>query len=311
MDESTIVQNEETQPVQSVRFSAERNDLFGALAKARKAFGRIVKSSENPFFKSKYADLSEILDATTDGLSDNGLAVMQFPTVEDGRVVIVTILGHSSGQWAEGKLPMPVTKNDAQGVGSSITYGRRYAFGALVSVASELDDDGNAAVGKKNTSDRIEQAQDSFAERSGEPSRASNALVDAFRATFEKSGKTEAQLLAVLQTRYSASRPSELTPKELGELVKWVSSSEPLQATLETSVEAAKKPLERTLDSSVSQTGKGISEKQVGRLFAIAKSHNKPEGDIRQYVKESYGLEHLKDMTPLQYNHVCKWAEDV
>src|ERR1700733_11589561 len=188
------MENEATlNPAMEVKFSEQRNELFSALAKARQSFGKIVKSSNNPFFKSKYADLAEILEATSDALSANGLAVMQFPTMDiAGRVVIVTVLGHSSGQWAEGRLPMPVTKNDAQGVGSAITYGRRYSFGALVSVASEADDDGNAATGKKESSDKLDEALDRHMSKTGE-ARASVSLVNAFRQTFERSGKTEAQ----------------------------------------------------------------------------------------------------------------------
>ena len=137
----------------TVRFSDQRGELFGALAKARKGFSKVLKTSSNPFFKSKYADLSVLIDATSNSLSANGLAVLQFPAVnEQGRVVITTVLGHSSGQWAEGSLEMPIQKADAQGVGSATTYGRRYSYGALLNVASEEDDDGNAATGKNGGS---------------------------------------------------------------------------------------------------------------------------------------------------------------
>lgn len=295
-------------PVIDVRFSEHRDQLFTALAKARKDFGKVVKSSSNPFFKSKYADLAEILDATTNALSDNGLAVMQFPTTDiSGRVVIVTVLGHSSGQWAEGRLPMPVTKNDAQGVGSAITYGRRYAFGALVSVASEADDDGNAALGKKDSGDKIDDALDRHMEKTGE-TRASAALVNAFRDTFEKSGKTEDQLLKVLQSRYSASRPSELTPKELGELVKWVSSQEPLEETLKTSIAVATEPKGRVLDHPVSQSPSPAQNASKGhnwaKLFAAAKERGIYESEIKGFYTKKYKVDSGTKLTPKQFSEL-------
>ncbi len=123
--------------------------LFGALAKARKTFKPVFKKSENPFFKSKYADLAEVLEATVDSLSDNGIAIIQAPLGAERGVEIVTFMGHESGEWMKATLPMPVSKPDAQGFGSAITYGRRYAYSAMVNVASEFDEDGNAASGKE------------------------------------------------------------------------------------------------------------------------------------------------------------------
>lgn len=122
--------------------------LIGALAKARKEFKPVIKDSANPFFKSKYADLSAVIEATKEGLSANGLAVLQPPAFErsTGTVEVLTLLAHTSGEWIKSILHMPINKTDAQGVGSAITYGRRYAYSAVLNVASEEDDDGNAAV---------------------------------------------------------------------------------------------------------------------------------------------------------------------
>ena len=125
------------------------NELFSALAKAQGVMAGAKKDTSNPFFKSKYADLAAIWDACREALSANGLSVIQMtePTLEGG-VVVVTRLCHSSGQWVEGTLAMPVSKADAQGYGSSLTYCRRYALAAAVGVAPE-DDDGNAATKAK------------------------------------------------------------------------------------------------------------------------------------------------------------------
>jgi len=131
--------------------SEQIDELAAALSRAQGAMGGAKKDSENPFFDSKYADLASVWDACRKPLAENGLSVVQFPRLmhvsEDWWLVEVeTTLLHTSGQFMSDVLAVPVTKVDAQGVGSAITYARRYALGAVAGVAPE-DDDGNAAVG--------------------------------------------------------------------------------------------------------------------------------------------------------------------
>ncbi len=126
-------------------------DLSAALAKAQGAIKGAVKDSENPHFRSKYADLASVWEACRKPLSDNLLSVLQSPrlvSAGDGvwLVEVETKLLHATGQWITDTLAVPVSKVDAQGVGSAITYARRYALSAFVGVAPE-DDDANAAVG--------------------------------------------------------------------------------------------------------------------------------------------------------------------
>jgi len=107
------------------------------------------KDSANPFFKSKYADLESVWDACRDLLSDNGLAVVQLPgEYFEGTMALTTIITHSSGEWISQQMSLPVTKPDAQGAGSALTYMRRYALAAAVGVV-QADDDGNAASAPK------------------------------------------------------------------------------------------------------------------------------------------------------------------
>lgn len=121
------------------------NDLAAALAKAQAVMAGASKDKTNPAFKSKYADLASVWDACREALTANGIAVVQMTRPSEAQEVIVeTRLCHSSGQWIEGALAIPVTKNDAQGFGSCLTYARRYALAAAVGVAPD-DDDGNAA----------------------------------------------------------------------------------------------------------------------------------------------------------------------
>ena len=107
------------------------------------------KDSANPFFKSKYADLESGWGACRSLLAENGLAVMQFPgEFVDGTMSLNTILTHSSGEYMSYLMSVPVTKPDAQGAGSALTYMRRYALAAVVGVV-QADDDGNAASSPK------------------------------------------------------------------------------------------------------------------------------------------------------------------
>lgn len=133
--------------------SEQINELAAALAKAQGQMEAATKDSANPFFKSKYADLAAIVAAIKKPLADNGLAYVQLVDHAEGGVMVETVLMHSSGQWISSRLKMPVVKSDSQGVGSAITYGRRYGLQAMVGIPAD-DDDGNAAAGHKPGKER-------------------------------------------------------------------------------------------------------------------------------------------------------------
>lgn len=123
-------------------------ELAVALAKAQASIASAAKDKQNPHFRSSYADLASVWEACRGPLTANGLSVVQSPSTEDRAVRIETILMHSSGQYIRSSLSIPLTKGDAQAIGSAITYGRRYALSAMVGVAPDDDDDGNSAVGR-------------------------------------------------------------------------------------------------------------------------------------------------------------------
>jgi hypothetical protein len=123
------------------------NELFTALSKAQGEIENAKKDSTNPFFKSKYADLAEVINVAKEPLSNNGLSVLQLPSNEDGVVTVSTILAHSSGQYIINDISATAEKLDIQTIGKLITYLRRYSYSAIVGIAQE-DDDGNAASGK-------------------------------------------------------------------------------------------------------------------------------------------------------------------
>lgn len=135
--------------------SEQINELAAALAKAQGAIKGALKDTANPFFKSKYADLSSVWEACRSQLSANGLSVVQTPCQGEGGINVETMLMHCSGQWISSQFTMPVAKQDAQAVGSAITYARRYALAAMIGIAPEDDDDdGNAATGNGDKIDR-------------------------------------------------------------------------------------------------------------------------------------------------------------
>lgn len=121
--------------------------LAKALAKAQGEVENASKASVNPHFKSKYADLAEVLNTVRPVFASCGLSFVQMPSFLDGIVSVETMLVHESGEWISETASSPITKQDAQGVGSAITYLRRYSLAAFAGIAQE-DDDANASVGK-------------------------------------------------------------------------------------------------------------------------------------------------------------------
>lgn len=123
-----------------------------ALAKAQSEMGRAIKDSANPHFKSKYADLASVMDACMGALNDNGIAVIQPMIYREGvgQVVKTQLVHGPSGESVACDVPLIVNKNDMQGLGSAITYARRYGLMLMAGIAAD-DDDGNAAVKAKPT----------------------------------------------------------------------------------------------------------------------------------------------------------------
>jgi hypothetical protein len=118
--------------------------LAAALAKAQGEIKGALKDSTNPFFKSKYADLSSVKDACQEALTKYGVAVIQSPSAEGSKVSVTTVLCHESNEWVSGVLTATAKDESAQSVGSAITYLRRYALASMVGVTAE-DDDGESA----------------------------------------------------------------------------------------------------------------------------------------------------------------------
>lgn len=121
--------------------------LAVALVKAQRDIKVASKSSDNPFFKSKYADLGAIVDVVKPALNNNGISFLQIVTLEG----VETTLLHESGEYISGVTPVVVAKqNDPQALGSAISYARRYGLQAIVGVVADKDDDGEKAMGRSS-----------------------------------------------------------------------------------------------------------------------------------------------------------------
>ena len=118
-----------------------------AFAQTQQEMKQPLKDANNPFFKSKYVPLENVVEAITESASKNGLSFTQFPSSdEDGNVTVGTLVMHSSGEWIEyDPIKMKPVKNDPQSIGSAITYAKRYALSAIFGITSDQDDDGNEA----------------------------------------------------------------------------------------------------------------------------------------------------------------------
>jgi hypothetical protein len=136
--------------------SEQINELASALSKAQGVIIPASKDADNPFFKSKYADLASVWEVARKPLADNGLSIVQLPSAEGNIVTLKSIIMHSSGQYITSDLTMVAKDASPQAIGSCITYERRYALSSIVGIASEIDDDGNSATTVKGKNDEVQ-----------------------------------------------------------------------------------------------------------------------------------------------------------
>lgn len=134
-----------------MKTSENINEISKAMSLAQGEMKPASKSTVNPFFKSTYASLSQVMDSIREPFAKNNLCIFQDVQSTDHGIAVSTRVCHASGQWIEfGPMEVPLTKKDAQGVGSATSYGKRYSLSAAVGVVSDVeDDDGQAAMPKE------------------------------------------------------------------------------------------------------------------------------------------------------------------
>lgn len=133
--------------------------IAGALLKAQSEMGNAVKDSKNPFFKSSYADLNSIREASLPVLNKHGISVLQPTTVIEGQLYVETLLLHESGEYLSGLYEVVVGKqNDPQALGSAISYSRRYSLQSMINIGAE-DNDAEGATDRNKTTVRSSETQ--------------------------------------------------------------------------------------------------------------------------------------------------------
>ncbi len=151
----------------TIKTSSQINEIVAALAKAQGEMKPAVFNRVNPHYKTRYADFTSCMEAVREPLSKNGLAVSQMPsTTSDGKFVLVTLLAHVSGQWMAGEFPLISAKMDSQGLGSAMTYAKRYSLCGMTAIVADEesdDDDGEASVGRGITAQKPFQQQEKSA----------------------------------------------------------------------------------------------------------------------------------------------------
>jgi hypothetical protein len=140
-------------------FTPIQKNIAAAFVKAQRQFGPALKTSTNPHFKSKYADLANCIEAVIEALNANGIGLMQRTYESKDGVMVETVFVHESGEVMEcGLLHVPAGKQDPQGYGSALTYARRYSLLAATGLAPE-DDDGNSASRRTEIKSTVNESQ--------------------------------------------------------------------------------------------------------------------------------------------------------
>lgn len=150
--------------------SPTTGSLDEALAKAQGEIDIASKDSVNPAFKSKYANLTSVWEACRPALAKNSIALTQWPLASaDNRLHIITRIAHK-GEWMQARFSIPVDKANAHGVGSAITYAKRFTLSAVLGIVADDDDDGNAASKRPpggGQGDALAKAKAEIAEQTG------------------------------------------------------------------------------------------------------------------------------------------------
>lgn len=251
-----------------MKTSEQIGEIAAALAKAQGQIQAAKADSENPHYKSKYADLASVWDACRVPLSTNALSIAQVVERDDVKLNIVTRLMHSSGQWIESTLPLILQRQDMQSLGASITYGRRFGLAAMCGIAQE-DDDGNsisnlpqrfqkdskfAATPAHSKALQGGQAVTSVSQargqgeadsptvlpgpigtRSASPDLPQNTdptdeEIERFQAHCKKHGWKNSQVVDLIRARYKKATPRTCSIKQLDEIAEIIRVRTPAQA---------------------------------------------------------------------------------
>lgn len=199
-------------------------NLAESLVKFQAVMTPVKKEAENPFFKSKYADLASMIEAIRKPLSDNGLSFSQFPSGENG---LTTILMHSSGEYILEEFKVTPVDAKPQSLGSAITYARRYSLGAILGIATEEDDDGAAASGTTIATEARRYPTPGHESTAPAKKPLTGAITPAQRnklfALLKQKGRTQEQIEVFALKKYNVKGISAFTKQIASDLIEAMS----------------------------------------------------------------------------------------
>lgn len=259
--------------------------LTEAMAAAAQEFGEVIKDVTNPFFKSTYADLSTLISATRSQLGKHGLVIFQGPGFNEASgPSITTLLSHVSDEWIAVDLPLPAARLDPQGVGSALTYSRRYGYGPMLNVAAEEDDDANAA-----TASRKEQLEKLDQEMTAQE-RISGPQVKAFEKACTEHGRTAEQIKQFLDELNGYVQVIEIQKKDYQTAIRWALNQG---------------------NDLVSELSGALQQTMIKKLYAIAAKKKVSNDDIHRMVQETYQKDSFKKLTQKQFEDVTQWLDSL
>lgn len=184
-------------------------ELSKAFAKMQMELEQPLKNANNPFFKSKYVPLENVVDSITKTSSKHGLSFTQFPSSdENGNVTVGTMVMHESGEWIEyDPICMKPVKNDPQAIGSAITYAKRYALSAIFGITSDKDDDGNEATHFPKTSSKKTVTKI--------PKEIAKAYEDAIHSVIERTGKNDGSITRWFCEHLGVAKIEDITMEQI------------------------------------------------------------------------------------------------
>lgn len=193
-------------------------ELSKAFAKMQMELEQPLKNANNPFFKSKYVPLENVVDSITRAASKHGLSFTQFPSSdENGNVTVGTMVMHESGEWIEyDPICLKPVKNDPQAVGSAITYAKRYALSAIFGITSDKDDDGNEAT-QPQKPQRQQRATKQAQVKQYISADKSKQYEDDVQALINATGKNDGSIMGALLNHVGATMIKNITTDKANE----------------------------------------------------------------------------------------------
>ena len=192
-------------------------ELSKAFAKMQMELEQPLKNANNPFFKSKYVPLENVVDSITRASSKHGLSFTQFPSSdENGNVTVGTMVMHESGEWIEyDPICLKPVKNDPQAVGSAITYAKRYALSAIFGITSDNDDDGNEATQLGKAKSKAMPNKQLPATNNKIPKEVVEAYKNGIQSVIDRTGKNDGSITRWFCDNLGVAKIEDITMEQI------------------------------------------------------------------------------------------------